>query len=95
MAFTPQGVFLLEVNLSCNFFKGSFDENAYHHLVHQYWLDLDHIDLYRNKQQQEIDESEEGDEGEGDERGEEEDEEDDSEGEGVDVNRKDDKVKWR
>lgn len=37
VAFTPTGVYLLEVNLSCNFFKGTFDIPRYIDFVHQYW----------------------------------------------------------
>ena len=32
------GPCLLEVNLSCNFFRGSFDEHKYFNFIHQYFL---------------------------------------------------------
>ena len=38
VAFTPQGIFLLEVNLSCNFFKGKFNMNEYMQFVHLYFI---------------------------------------------------------
>lgn len=41
VAFTTQGIFLLEANLSCNFFKGTFDKGAYIDLVDAYWRELD------------------------------------------------------
>jgi hypothetical protein len=31
---------LLEANLSCNFFRGSFDKEAYFSFVDDYFLDL-------------------------------------------------------
>jgi len=40
VAFTDKGIKLLEVNLSCNFFRGSFDHNAYIKFVDAYWRDL-------------------------------------------------------
>jgi len=57
VAFTPQGKLLLEANLSCNFFRGAFDEDCYFGLVHEYfeWLDgdKDHESLLRQKLEQE------------------------------------------
>eukprot|EP01038_Epipyxis_sp_PR26KG_P011743 gene11743-15714_t len=44
VAFTPHGIFLLEVNLSCNFFRGSFDMNNYISFVDAYWRDLEKLD---------------------------------------------------
>jgi len=41
VAFTSEGIFLLEANLSCNFFKGTFDRVAYIDLVDAYWQQLD------------------------------------------------------
>jgi hypothetical protein len=38
---------LLEANLSCNFFRGSFDKGAYFSFVNEYFLDL-------TKQQQKV-----------------------------------------
>lgn len=40
VAFTDKGIKLLEVNLSCNFFRGSFDHHAYIKFVDSYWRDL-------------------------------------------------------
>lgn len=41
VAFTSKGVYLLEVNLSCNFFRGSFDIPRYIAIVDEYWKMLD------------------------------------------------------
>lgn len=41
VTFTPKGVFLLEVNLSCNFFRGTFDIPSYIATVDQFWLMLE------------------------------------------------------
>lgn len=43
VAFTPNGIYLLEVNLSCNFFRGSFDQEQYVDLLDKYWLHLEKI----------------------------------------------------
>eukprot|EP00602_Paraphysomonas_sp_CaronLab_P011072 CAMPEP_0185021290 /NCGR_PEP_ID=MMETSP1103-20130426/3974_1 /TAXON_ID=36769 /ORGANISM="Paraphysomonas bandaiensis, Strain Caron Lab Isolate" /LENGTH=273 /DNA_ID=CAMNT_0027552723 /DNA_START=162 /DNA_END=983 /DNA_ORIENTATION=+ len=43
VTFTPKGVFLLEVNLSCNFFRGSFDIPKYIDIVDQYWAKLEKV----------------------------------------------------
>eukprot|EP00596_Hydrurales_sp_CCMP1899_P009200 CAMPEP_0119038600 /NCGR_PEP_ID=MMETSP1177-20130426/7612_1 /TAXON_ID=2985 /ORGANISM="Ochromonas sp, Strain CCMP1899" /LENGTH=175 /DNA_ID=CAMNT_0007001401 /DNA_START=882 /DNA_END=1406 /DNA_ORIENTATION=- len=37
VTFTDKGVFLLEVNLSCNFFRGSFNAQEYISWVDAYW----------------------------------------------------------
>ncbi|KAA0158322.1 hypothetical protein FNF28_06264 [Cafeteria roenbergensis] len=39
------GVVLLEVNLSCNFFRARFDKTRYFRLVEQYFLDLERVQL--------------------------------------------------
>lgn len=44
VAFTPSGVYLLEVNLSCNFFLGSFNLSEYLSLVNSFWLHLEKIE---------------------------------------------------
>jgi len=44
VAFTPAGICLLEVNLSCNFFKGTFDVPYYYNLVNEYFQDLEAIE---------------------------------------------------
>lgn len=44
VAFTTKGIFLLEVNLSCNFFRGSFNLPRYIDLIHQYWLQLEKME---------------------------------------------------
>lgn len=41
MAFTTQGVYLLEVNLSCNFFRGSFDLPAHIAFVASYFKSIE------------------------------------------------------
>jgi hypothetical protein len=43
VAFTSKGIFLLEVNLSCNFFRGSLDVPRYIDFVHRHWLQLEKI----------------------------------------------------
>ncbi len=47
VAMTNKGMVLLEANLSCNFFRGSFDKGAYFSFVNEYFLDL-------TKQQQKV-----------------------------------------
>jgi len=42
VALTTQGMCLLEANLSCNFFRGTFDKDKYFGMVHDYFLMLDH-----------------------------------------------------
>jgi len=42
VAITSKGVFLLEGNFSCNFFRGTFDQEAYFRFVEDYFLDLEH-----------------------------------------------------
>ena len=42
VAFCPNGrIFLLEVNLSCNFFRGAFDVPAYICFVDEHFRDLE------------------------------------------------------
>ena len=41
VAFCRTGIFLLEVNLSCNFFRGSFDVPSYFKFVDDHFKDLD------------------------------------------------------
>jgi len=41
VAYTDKGMVLLEVNLSCNFFRGSFDRVAYFNFVDRYFRFLD------------------------------------------------------
>jgi len=43
IALTTKGVFLLEANLSCNFFQGSFSIENYIKLVSKYFTQLDQI----------------------------------------------------
>ena len=40
VAYTNKGMLLLEANLSCNFFRGSFDKHAYFGFVDEYFTDL-------------------------------------------------------
>lgn len=48
VSFTEDGIKLLEVNLSCNFFRGSFDHNAYIKFIDAYWRDLNVTEEERN-----------------------------------------------
>ncbi len=41
VALTSKGVYLLEVNLSCNFFRGSFKLAPYVRFVHDYFVALE------------------------------------------------------
>ena len=41
VAFCKDGIFLLEVNLSCNFFRGTFDEQDYISFVDEHFKDLE------------------------------------------------------
>ena len=41
VAFTNEGIFLLEVNLSCNFFRGGVDIPSYIDFVDGFFLDLE------------------------------------------------------
>ena len=41
VAFTSEGICLLEVNLSCNFFRGTFDKASYFQYVDSYWRMLE------------------------------------------------------
>jgi len=41
VAITTDGVFLLEGNFSCNFFRGYFDQDTYFRFVEDYFLDLE------------------------------------------------------
>ena len=41
VCFTPQGIVLLEVNLSCNFFRGSFSVPPYLSNVEQYFKSIE------------------------------------------------------
>jgi len=41
VALTNKGMVLLETNLSCNFFRGTFDEDLYFNFVHEYFCMLD------------------------------------------------------
>jgi hypothetical protein len=41
VALTPQGVSLLEINISCNFFNGSYDRQGYTAFVRDYLVALE------------------------------------------------------
>lgn len=41
VAVTTQGMFLLEGNFSCNFFRGTFDKAKYFEFIEEYFLDLE------------------------------------------------------
>lgn len=41
VALTSKGVYLLEVNLSCNFFRGSFGLESYVQFIHDYFVALE------------------------------------------------------
>ena len=43
VAFTATGIQLLEVNLSCNFFRGSFDLASYLNTMERFFLKLDKL----------------------------------------------------
>lgn len=43
VACTDVGIVLLEVNLSCNFFRGTFDEDSYFTFMDDYFSVLDKI----------------------------------------------------
>jgi len=51
IALTKKGIFLLEVNLSCNFFRGSFDKQTYIKFVSDYFAELDKIISNKNWRQ--------------------------------------------
>jgi glutathione synthase/RimK-type ligase-like ATP-grasp enzyme len=40
VALTTKGVYLLEVNLSCNFFRGAFDKKTYFEFCRDYMAGL-------------------------------------------------------
>lgn len=44
VAFTTKGIFLLEVNLSCNFFLGNFNKAQYYEFLNKYWRNLEKIE---------------------------------------------------
>ena len=44
VTFTPHGIYLLEVNLSCNFFRGSFDVPEYVAFVDAYWSHIEQLE---------------------------------------------------
>lgn len=44
VTFCPDGIFLLEVNLSCNFFKGTFDKPQYIEFVDSHWCTLEKLE---------------------------------------------------
>jgi len=45
VAITSKGMFLLEGNFSCNFFRGSFDQDLYFRFVEDYFMDLEEQQL--------------------------------------------------
>jgi len=50
VAITNKGMFLLEVNLSCNFFRGTFNKTVYFSIVDQYMRELDQLKRQKQKQ---------------------------------------------
>lgn len=50
VAFTSKGIFLLEVNLSCNFFRGSFDMEHYVDFLNKQWLQLEKMEALNQDQ---------------------------------------------
>jgi hypothetical protein len=44
VTFTPNGIYLLEVNLSCNFFRGSFDMAEYIAFVDAHWSHIERLE---------------------------------------------------
>jgi hypothetical protein len=55
VCFTPQGIVLLEVNLSCNFFRGSFSVPPYLAHVEQYFKSIEALEQHKNESQAEDD----------------------------------------
>jgi len=51
VAYTNKGVVFLEVNLSCNFFRGSFDQDGYFEFVDDYFRSLDKLDFAITRKQ--------------------------------------------
>jgi hypothetical protein len=49
VALTPQGAVLLEMNISCNFFMGSFNEAAYYAFCRDMFVSLDTMQLGSTK----------------------------------------------
>eukprot|EP00611_Tribonema_gayanum_P012934 TRINITY_DN2364_c0_g1_i5.p1 TRINITY_DN2364_c0_g1~~TRINITY_DN2364_c0_g1_i5.p1 ORF type:complete len:219 (-),score=78.11 TRINITY_DN2364_c0_g1_i5:111-767(-) len=52
VAMTNKGVVLLEVNLSCNFFRGSFDVASYISMVDEYWTQLEKLRTLKDGKKQ-------------------------------------------
>ena len=52
VALTPGGVFLLEMNLSCNLFNGSFDSRAFYQGMYETLAALDECRQHQTQQQQ-------------------------------------------
>jgi hypothetical protein len=57
VALTNKGALLLETNLSCNFFRGTFDEDLYFNFVHEYFEMLDGKGDHAKALQQQIEAS--------------------------------------
>mmetsp|Transcript_4834 Transcript_4834/g.7769 ORF Transcript_4834/g.7769 Transcript_4834/m.7769 type:complete len:88 (+) Transcript_4834:1-264(+) len=51
VACTDKGMVLLEVNLSCNFFRGSFDNGAYVRFVDEYFAFLEAAERARKEEE--------------------------------------------
>jgi hypothetical protein len=52
IAVTTKGIFLLEVNISCNFFRGTFDQPAYFQFLDEYFRHLEKIPIPLDKKRQ-------------------------------------------
>jgi hypothetical protein len=43
VALTPEGVYLLEMNLSCNLFSGAFDSDGFYRSMFQYFQAVEEL----------------------------------------------------
>jgi len=53
VALTSRGVYLLEVNLSCNFFRGSFDRKKYYGFMRDYLVYCDKLRKEQKRKEEE------------------------------------------
>jgi hypothetical protein len=44
VALTPEGVYLLELNISCNLFRGAFDSAALYESMFQHFVALEELE---------------------------------------------------
>lgn len=50
VALTPEGVYLLELNISCNLFRGAFDSAAFYENMFQHFVALEELEAQLKKQ---------------------------------------------